>query len=138
MPTLSAPFWTTICLRRSLSSKLVRPGSMTTPCTCLRAVLVFGRTSFDDNDLLKQMVVQNGALSVGMYYDDAFDSFDPYAPDPAATATYYCNVAAGEEHDGYAVGENHGVCIVGWDDTFASGRFTAAGAGAPPVSYTHL
>jgi len=95
-------------------------------------IMLPGRTSFDDNDLLKQMVVQNGALSVGMYYDDAFDSFDQYAPDPAATATYYCNVAAGEEHDGYAVGENHGVCIVGWDDAFASGRFTAAGAGAPP------
>jgi hypothetical protein len=79
------------------------------------------------------MVVENGALSVGMFYDDVFDSFDPYAPDPPATATYYCDVAAGEEYDGFAVGENHGVCIVGWDDTFASGRFTAAGASAPPA-----
>ena len=50
-------------------------------------IMLPGRTGFLDNDLLKQMVVQNGALSVGMYYDDAFDSFDPYAPDPAATAT---------------------------------------------------
>ena len=92
-----------------------------------------GRTGVLDNELLKQMVVENGALSVGMFYDDVFDSFDPYAPDPPATATYYCDVAAGEEYDGFAVGENHGVCIVGWDDTFASGRFTAAGASAPPA-----
>src|SRR5665648_881185 len=55
-------------------------------------IMLPGRTGFLDNDLLKQMVVQNGALSVGMFYDDAFDSFDPSALDPAATATYYCDV----------------------------------------------
>ena len=95
-------------------------------------IMLPGRTGFLDNDLLKQMVVENGALSVGMYYDKAFDAFDPSAPDSAATATYYCDVAAGEEHNGYAVGENHGVCIVGWDDTFPSDRFAASDAGAPP------
>ena len=95
-------------------------------------IMLPGRTGFLDNDLLKQMVVQNGALSVGMFYDAAFDSFNRSAPDPAATATYYCDVAAGELRNGYEVGENHGVCIVGWDDTYPSDRFTAAEAGAPP------
>jgi len=92
-------------------------------------IMLPGRTGALDNDLLKQMVVQNGALSVGMFYSHAFDSFDGSDP---ATAAYYCDVAAGEEYDGLGVGENHGVCIVGWDDTFAKGRFTAAGAAAPP------
>ncbi|MCX6363473.1 MAG: lectin like domain-containing protein [Actinobacteria bacterium] len=96
------------------------------------AVMLPGRTGFLDNDLLKEMVVQNGALSVGMFYDDGFDSFDSSAPDRVATATYYCDVAAGEEHDGYTVVENHGVCIVGWDDTFPSDRFAALETGAPP------
>jgi C1A family cysteine protease len=95
-------------------------------------VMLPGRTGFLDNDLLKQMVVENGALSVGMFYDEAFDSFDPSAPDPAATGTYYCDVAAGETYNGYEVGENHGVCIVGWDDTFPRDRFAASDAGAPP------
>jgi len=95
-------------------------------------IMLPGRSGFLDNDLLKQMVVQNGALSVGMFYDAAFDSFNRSAPDPAATATYYCDVAAGELRNGYEVGENHGVCIVGWDDTYPSAGFTAAEAGAPP------
>ena len=95
-------------------------------------VMLPGRTGFLDNDLIKEMVVQNGALSVGMFYYPAFDSFDRSAPDPAATAAYYCDVAAHEVYSGNEVGENHGVCIVGWDDAYPSGSFTAAGAGAPP------
>jgi len=95
-------------------------------------IMLPGRSGFLDNDLLKQMVVQNGALSVGMFYNPAFDSFDRSAPDPAGTATYYCDVAAGEEHDGYEVAENHGVCIVGWDDAFPAARFSGSSAGAPP------
>ncbi len=87
-----------------------------------------GRSGVLDNDLLKQMVVQNGALSVGMFWDPGFYSFDPDAPDPTATATYYCDLAAGEEQ----AYENHGVCIVGWDDAFPSDRFAASVAGAPP------
>jgi C1A family cysteine protease len=86
-------------------------------------IMLPGRSDVLDNDLIKQMVMQNGALSVGMFYDNAFDSFDWSAPDAATTANYYSDVAAGE---------NHGVCIVGWDDTYPRDSFTAAGAGAPP------
>ena len=93
-------------------------------------VMLPGRTSVLDNDVLKQMVVDNGALSVGMFWDFAFYSFDSSAPS-AAAATYYCDAAAGEWVDNNEVGENHGVCIVGWDDTFPAARFSASDAGVP-------
>ena len=95
-------------------------------------VMLPGRTGFQDNDLIKQLVMQNGALSVGMFYAREFDSFDSGAADPAATATYYCDVAAGETFGGYEVSENHGVDIVGWDDTFPAARFSGSEAGSPP------
>jgi C1A family cysteine protease len=95
-------------------------------------VMLPGRTGVLDNDLIKQMVMQNGALSVGMFYDDGFFSFDSSSTDATATATYYCSVAAGETFNGNDVGENHGVDIVGWDDTFPAARFAGSSAGAPP------
>jgi Lectin like domain/Papain family cysteine protease len=69
--------------------------------------MVPGRASALDNDLVKQLVMQNGALSVGMYMDEGayFDW---------ATDSYY---------DPSAQGENHGVDIVGWDDTYAASNF---------------
>lgn len=94
-------------------------------------VMLPGRTDFQDNDRIKQLVMQNGALSVGMFWTSAFYSPDSGA-DATATATYYCNVAAGETFNGYEVGENHGVDIVGWDDTFAAARFSRSAAGTPP------
>ncbi len=95
-------------------------------------IMLPGRTGFLDNDLIKRMVMQNGALSVGMFWASAFDTFHPDASDPAATATYYCNIAAGEVFDGYDVGENHGVCVVGWNDVFPAARFSGSSAGVPP------
>ena len=95
-------------------------------------VMLPGRTGPLDNDVIMQMVMQNGALSVGMFYARAFDSFDYGAADPPSTATYYCNVAAGETYSGYTVGENHGVDVVGWDDGFPAARFSASAAGVPP------
>jgi C1A family cysteine protease len=95
-------------------------------------VMLPGRTGVMDNDIIKQLVMQNGALSVGMFYAEAFDSFDGFADDPAATATYYCDLAAGEKLGRYDVRENHGVDIVGWDDTYPAQRFAGSSAGAPP------
>ena len=88
-------------------------------------VMLPGRSDFLDNDLIKQLVVQNGALSVGMFWAREF-----YAH--RESAAYYCDIAAGEEFNGYEVSENHGVAIVGWDDTFPATRFSASSAGAPP------
>ena len=45
--------------------------------------MIPGRTSAGGNDLVKRLVTQNGALSVGMYMDDA-------AYPDRATDSYYC------------------------------------------------
>jgi hypothetical protein len=73
------------------------------------AVMIPGRTTDGDNDLIKQLVMANGALSVGMYMDDT-TYFD------AATDSYYCPTVKWE---------NHGVAIVGWDDAYAAANFGA-------------
>jgi C1A family cysteine protease len=73
------------------------------------AVMIPGRSADLDNDLIKQLVMANGALSVGMHMDEAayFDG---------ATDSYYCPTVERE---------NHGVSIVGWDDTYAAASFGA-------------
>jgi C1A family cysteine protease len=73
------------------------------------ATMIPGRTSPRGNDLVKQLVKQNGALSVGMYMDQA----------------RYLDWATDSYFDPYRNGENHGVTIVGWDDTYAKGNFGA-------------
>lgn len=112
-------------------------GTFTPPATNIvrkhvqGVVMLPGRTGALDNDLLKQMVMQNGALSVGMFYDTAFYSDAVASTDATGTATYYCDLTAGDTYRGYEVGENHGVDIIGWDDAFPRTRFAAA-AGRPP------
>jgi C1A family cysteine protease len=70
------------------------------------AVMIPGRTGPTDNELIKSLVYENGALSVGMYMDlSGYDS---------ANATYYWP----QRQD-----ENHGVTIVGWDDSFPASAF---------------
>ena len=74
------------------------------------------------NDVVKQLVYQNGALSVGMYWNNDFLAADP------ATGTddaYYCPYGAGETYRDETVGENHGVAIVGWDDAYPGASFAA-------------
>jgi C1A family cysteine protease len=51
------------------------------------AVMLPGRTGPLDNELIKQLVTENGALSVGMYYDPSFDSSKRSAS--ARTPSYY-------------------------------------------------
>lgn len=87
------------------------------------AVMLPGRTGPLDNDLIKQLVIQNGALSIGMFYDSSFDSLRRHSglKEPA----FYSNVALGEQYDGYEVTENHGVDIVGWNDAYPRTNFTA-------------
>ena len=71
-------------------------------------IMLPGRASVHDNALLKQMVVENGALSVGMYWDGNWFK--------STTNAYY--------RSGPKTYENHGVCIVGWDDTYSASNFT--------------
>ncbi len=86
--------------------------------------MIPGRTGPLDNDLVKQLVVDNGALSVGMYWDSSMAAYNGYgaAGSTADHAAYYLPDQRGE---------NHGVNIVGWDDSFSASHFTGA-HGAPP------
>lgn len=84
-------------------------------------IMIPGRISSFDNDLIKQLVIEHGAVSVGMYWDDT--AYNAYESNPqAAHAAFYL---AG------ALGENHGVDVVGWDDNFAASNFSGAD-GTPP------
>jgi hypothetical protein len=84
-------------------------------------VMIPGRTSWDDNALIKQLVRENGALSVGMYMENGVES--TFQDDTGAIqCTYY--LAA-------KMGENHGVDVVGWDDAYPSNNFHGP-YGSPP------
>lgn len=96
------------------------------------AVMLPGRTGVADNDLIKQLVIDNGAMSVGMYYSGRFDTSVNDAG--SRWPVYYSgkvldNGDAMEDAD--EVPENHGVNVVGWDDAFPRTRFAAA-SGQPP------
>ncbi len=85
------------------------------------SIMIPGRASSLDNDLIKQLVVDHGAVSVGMFMDeDAYYGSTPYWDE--TTSSYYC----WERYD-Y---ENHGVAIVGWDDAYPASNFGASPA--PP------
>jgi C1A family cysteine protease len=81
-------------------------------------VMLPGRKSVHDNTLLKRMVMRYGAVSVGMWWD-----WGSYSGN-ARAAYYLAQRADGNQ-------ENHGVCIVGWDDDYSRSNFTAA-TGRPP------
>ena len=77
-------------------------------------VMVPGRSHFTDNDLLKRLVLENGALSAGMYFDPDWSPYSEYTDDTGLHATYYSPQWENE---------NHGVTIVGWDDAYPRDRF---------------
>ncbi len=65
-----------------------------------------GRAGALDNDNIKQAVVQYGAVAAAMYYNDGYYN--------GAYSSYYY---------GGEASSNHGVAIVGWDDTFDKAQF---------------
>lgn len=89
--------------------------------------MIPGRASSLDNALIKRLVMDNGALSVGMYWDGA--AYNDYESGGRADhAAYYLP----DER-----GENHGVNVVGWDDSFPAAEFTGA-YGPPPADGAFL
>ena len=89
---------------------LVTPAGLPVQKHVQGAVMIPGRTEPLGNDLVKQLVMQNGALSVGMHWDNRYLDW--------STDSYF---------DPNRDGENHGVTIVGWDDTYAKTNFGAQG-----------
>jgi C1A family cysteine protease len=82
------------------------------------------------NDVIKQLVHDNGAVSVGMYWNDAFLASDP---ETGTHDVYYCPYSAGDSYGGATVGENHGVDIVGWNDAYPAAAFTTQGGDVTPA-----
>jgi C1A family cysteine protease len=73
-------------------------------------VMVPGRADPLANDLAKQLVMENGAISVGMWMDQSA----------------YLDESTNSYYDPNADGENHGVDIVGWDDAYPASDFGAS------------
>jgi hypothetical protein len=92
------------------------------------AVMYPGRPASDNSDsangVIKQLVYDNGALSVGMYWNDDFAT--------AGGAGYYCPLSARQPYRSDQVGENHGVAIVGWDDAYPAADLTNSAGDTPP------
>ena len=83
------------------------------------AAMIPGRSTDLGNDLIKQLVRDNGGLSVGMYMEDGYI-------DDATSSYFYPDTPDSE---------NHGVVIVGWDDSYPVANFSSldqepAGPGA--------
>jgi C1A family cysteine protease len=99
-----------------------KPGGNGTRAHVQGVVMIPGRGGPTDNDLIKQLVIKNGALSVGMYFDLDNSAYGD------ANATYY----SPQRQD-----ENHGVDIVGWDDSFPASTFQGS-EGTPPADGAFL
>jgi C1A family cysteine protease len=80
-----------------------------------KVVFLPNRSGYLDNDVIKNYVMNYGALYISMGWYSAYFN--------AVHDSYYYNGSSGT---------NHGVCIVGWDDHYSSSNFnyTPPGNGA--------
>ena len=81
--------------------------------THVQNVIYLGRSTYTDNDAIKEAVIKYGAVSTGIYYDSLYFS-------SGKNAYYYYGGNA------YA---NHAVAIVGWDDSYSRNNFYYKPAG---------
>ena len=77
-----------------------------------QVVFLPGRSGFLDNDVVKNFVMNYGALYISMYYSATYFN--------SATDSYYYSGSSGT---------NHGVCIVGWDDNYSNSNFKTSPPG---------
>ncbi len=80
--------------------------------THVQNIAYLSRSSYTDNDAIKEAIIKYGAVSTGIYYD----------------STYFYNSRNSYYYSGsdYA---NHAVAIVGWDDNYSSSNFYNKPAG---------
>ena len=70
-------------------------------------VVFLKRDSYTDNDMIKNAILNYGAVGTSMFYNDSYVNNETYA--------HYCG-------DVYEVG-NHAITIVGWDDDYSASNF---------------
>ena len=69
-------------------------------------VKFFKRSSYTDNDEIKQAIIKYGAVGTGIYFDSTYFNKE--------TNSYYQSITTGS---------NHAVTIVGWDDDYSRTNF---------------
>ncbi|WP_405290286.1 C1 family peptidase [Methanobrevibacter sp.] len=80
--------------------------------THVQNVIYLGRSSYTDNDAIKEAIMKYGAVSTGIYYD----------------STYFYNSRNSYYYYGSSYA-NHAVAIVGWDDNYSKENFFYKPAG---------
>jgi len=73
------------------------------------------RSSYTDNSIIKQAIIDNGGLYVSFYWDSAFYNSGKYA---------YYNPTGNTGNGG-----GHAVTVVGWNNSFSASNFNNAPAG---------
>ena len=94
----------------------------------LKDVVVFSGVNPTNQTEVKNWIMANGSCQVCTYFNtEYYKSIRPtYA---SYMSNYYCPVTS---IDGQALGTNHSVTIIGWDDSYSASNFkyTPAGDGA--------
>lgn len=88
------------------------PSGLTVQKHIQSALYLSDRTSFTDNDTIKQAIMTYGGLYSAYYHDNAYYKSANYA--------YYY---------GGASAANHAITIIGWDDAFSRTKFNSTPAG---------
>lgn len=93
--------------------------------------LLDSAVSLTDPNEIKQAIIDNGAVTAAYYHHDSFMNHDgsTYVYSDGSYAPYCCTFAA--YYLNQAVGTNHGVMIVGWDDNYSTTNFKS---GCRPTS----
>ena len=80
--------------------------------THVQNVVYLGRSTYTDNEAIKEAIMKYGAVSTGIYYD----------------STYFYNSRNSYYYYGSA-SQDHAVAIVGWDDSYSKDNFYYKPAG---------
>ncbi len=67
--------------------------------------------SFDNRDMVKQMIMEHGAVTVGIYADDKYWK-------------NHCSALYAHFDNGNVPTPNHEVLLIGWDDEYEGGNFS--------------
>ena len=77
-------------------------------------ILYLQRTSYTDNNAIKEAIMKYGAVATEIYMDFSGTYYN------SGTYGYYVNTQKDR---------NHAICVVGWDDTYSKNNFKTAAPG---------